>query len=235
MQETIDEFNKSYFETMSESPDIRLSPEKIVDKLSPMLLEGIREFYLPKSGEKFDNLAKFVKQNTRTYLRKLKIIVLGSDSVGKTTFVNNFCMEIDSKKPSGLRIRKILDQIDDIPVAIEFIDTNVDVQKKNLLETYMKVSDGIVIIINPFDSLSCLHALDVAKRAVRTNNEFFVLSNTKSEEEEETNINARGIMKNISILEELSELLQTKIIFSSAKRGRSIEMVSFMRNLLKRK
>lgn len=95
----------------------------------------------------------FLKQNIVPYTELLKIIVLGDDKSGKTSFIKSLTQHKSNSNlyehTLSLEILKTLVSFKNKNIQIEFFDTNDKILNSNILNVYYQFSNGVIYIINP--------------------------------------------------------------------------------------
>lgn len=188
-------------------------PTIILQNMNPSSVSTIT------SLEKEDpsSFAEIISKNVKDYSVKIKILVLGSDGVGKTTLVNQILgiNEEQPKETKALRIKKATKEINKKRVAVEFLDTNEKVQSSKVLESYLKIVDGVIFIINPSDLDTIKFVMEMAGKAIKFKDEFFVVGNLFSNLKQEEDISAfkTNLLAANEALQELSSRLVTTVNF----------------------
>jgi hypothetical protein len=98
------------------------------------------------------SVQNIIKQNLVLSEEVVKLILIGDKAVGKSLFINRMINETDNSiidkyiPTSCLEIQKHLFKILGKNLKVEFIDTNVFILNSNIIQTYLKISHGFVLI-----------------------------------------------------------------------------------------
>lgn len=137
--------------TVISDKDISYTEEKNYVDLSEKINSGSMLNESIPEGISIDY--NFLKQNIIPYNELLKIIVLGDNQSGKTSFINRI---ISDEQPAfkyehtlSLEILKTLITYKNRKLKIEFFDTNEKILNSNILNVYYEFSHGVIYVIDP--------------------------------------------------------------------------------------
>lgn len=181
-----------------------------------------------------------ISQNVKDYSVKIKILVLGSDGVGKSTLINQVLNKEENKPrlSNALRIKKVTKEIEGKRVKVEFLDTNEKIQKSKVLDSYLKVVDGVLFVLDPARMETVELVLQLSEKAIKFKDEFFIVGNLFSSLRKEEDISAfqNDLKAANDALQELSSRLASTVSFLNLKDKKQDKLLnSFFSRLVSKK
>ena len=152
-----------------------------------------------------------------------KILILGDQSVGKTSFIIRFCDDKfyeEMLSTIGIDVKKKNIEINNKKIIIKIFDTAGQERFKSISKNYFKSSDGILLLYD----VSSLESFNSIRGWIKNIEEsldlseigFVVIANKTDIPEDERQVS--DLMK-----EDLEKSLNIKIIETSAKENKNVE------------
>ena len=127
----------------------------------------------------------FIEQNISLYDEVVKLLVIGEKSVGKSTLIQRITEEDNDEltPTTSFEIKKCIKSINDRKVKIELWDTNENIINSPLIQTYFKITDGFIIIIDSNTKYEYIHKqMELIHNVTYSNAKFYLVNNAKEKD-----------------------------------------------------
>lgn len=170
---------------------------KLIEKISRLntqykegkeLEENDDEYYIQSPHKRRQRNISFIEQNVSLYDEMVKLLVIGEKSVGKSTLIKRITEEENDEvtPTTSFEIKKCIKSINDRKVKIELWDTNENIINSPLIQTYFRIADGFIIIIDSNTKYEYIHKqMELIHNVTYSNAKFYLLNNAK--EKDKTN------------------------------------------------
>jgi len=136
-----------------------------------------------------NNLSTLLSQNMEMKDEVLKIMMIGSNMIGKTALLSSFTdSSFDLNKyvyfPTlGMEIKKIFLKLNEKNVKIEFYDTDMNIHQKDITQTFYKICNAYFYIVdaNRMDTFEYIRATHMKVLNSHTRNASFYLFVVRAE------------------------------------------------------
>ena len=170
---------------------------KLIEKISRLntqykegkeLEENDDEEYIQSPHKRRQRNISFIEQNVSIYDEMVKLLVIGEKNVGKSTLIKRITEEENDEvtPTTSFEIKKCIKSINDRKVKIELWDTNENIINSPLIQTYFRIADGFIIIIDSNTKYEYIHKqMELIHNVTYSNAKFYLLNNAK--EKDKTN------------------------------------------------